>query len=52
MSNHKLHKHPQTIILRCSCCQQVKYALCYFNTKGEAEYHCECGYTNKIKLIK
>ena len=30
----------------------IQQILCYFDTNGEAEYRCECGYINKIKIIK
>ncbi len=52
MSNRRFRKYPQTIVLRCPCCQEVKYALCHFDSTGEAEYRCQCGYISKIKLAK
>ena len=27
MSNRRFRKYPQTIVLRCPCCQEVKYTL-------------------------
>lgn len=52
MSNRRFRKYPQTIVLKCSCCQEVKYALCHFDSTGEAEYCCQCGHISKIKLAK
>ena len=52
MSNRRFRKYPQTIVLRCPCCQEVKYALCHFDSTGEAEYCCQCGHISKIKLAK
>lgn len=52
MSNRRFRKYPQTMMLRCPCCQQVQYVCCYFDSSGETEYHCGCGYVSKIKLAK
>jgi len=51
-SSRQFRKYPQTIVIRCPCCKQVYYAMPWFDINGEAEYRCNCGYLNKIKLIK
>lgn len=50
-SNRGFRKYPQTVMLQCGCCQQVYYALVYFEANGIAEYRCDCGHLNRIKLL-
>lgn len=52
MNNRRFRKYPQTMVLQCPCCQEIKYALCHFGSTGEAEYRCQCGHISKIKLAK
>lgn len=52
MSNRRFRKYPQKINLRCPCCQMIYSVLFNFDSKGEAEFKCDCGYIGKVKLAK
>ena len=52
MSNRRYRNYPQTVILRCPCCQMIYSVLLNFDSKGEAEFKCDCGHISKVKLTK